>query len=705
MFPKNYGLAFPLLMMCAAAFATADPSSSLGTKNDFSWLDSPTDPAALKWAHDQTERTRAAFGGADFEDIRSATSSALAGSESLPFIFAHGPYLFTWRKGDGHPQGVLARTAAKASSAKSAQWDDLLDLDALGKKEGTPWTAGRFDVECLPPKFDRCLLPLSPDGGDHVVVREFDAATHRFVENGFAVPLALTSAHWVDIDHILVASDFGPGSLNAAGLPKQVRLWTRGKPISSATLVVDGLKTDLGIDAVHDSSGSHARTVITIEHKDERSELIVRNDDDGRLVPLRVPAKGAYAVHGDWVAMLLKSDWEANGRKFPSGSLLIANVDDTMKGPVDYSVVFEPSGGNSVVDFRWTPSHLVISTLESASTHVLIASRTTGKAWVSEEAADVPPFNFIEIGASPDTPTEEYWLRISGFLNPGQLVRADAAQRSQHLFASTQPAFDASHLEVTQHFATSRDGTRVPYFQVSRKGLPNDGRNPTLMYGYGGFSVPVVPLYHPEVGAGWLARGGVYVSANIRGGSEFGPAWHDAATGRNKARSYEDFAAIARDLVARGVTSPAHLGAYAASNGGLLIGNMLTGYPELFGALDADVPVLDLRTFVKQGSGPLWIAEYGNPDLPADWAFMQKISVLQNLREGRPYPPVLLTTATSDDRVGPGQAREAAAKLQALGYTHAWFAESDLGGHGGGDRNQLADNFALRYSFFWKHLK
>jgi prolyl oligopeptidase len=319
--------------------------------------------------------------------------------------------------------------------------------------------------------------------------------------------------------------------------------------------------------------------------------------------------------------------------------------------------------------------------------------------------AGAPALSTVSVVETDADPSDEYWLSVTGFLTPSTLERGVLGEDAPETLKHEPAFFDASKFEVSQHFVKSKDGTRVPYFEIAPKGLKLDGSNRTLLYGYGGFEVSLLPYYSGTVGRAWLARGGVYVVANIRGGGEYGPAWHQAALKANRPRAYEDFAAVAEDLVRRGVTSPQHLGAEGGSNGGLLMGNMLTEYPQLFGAIACEVPLLDMKRYSHLSAGASWMAEYGNPDT-ADWNFIKTFSPYQNVKKGVDYPPVLFYTTTSDDRVGPVQARKMAAKMQAMGYANVWFYENREGGHGAGaDNKQAAYMHALAYGFLWDQLK
>jgi prolyl oligopeptidase len=376
-----------------------------------------------------------------------------------------------------------------------------------------------------------------------------------------------------------------------------------------------------------------------------------------------------------------------------------------MAGKRQFTVLFKPDAHTALSTYAWTQHHLILDVLDDVKSRIdVLTPQATGE-WSRSVMSGAPNFSTVGVVDTDPDHSDEYWLGVTGFLTPSSLERGVLGEGNAETIKQEPAFFDASKFVVSQHFVTSKDGTRVPYFEIAPKDIKLDGSNRTLLYGYGGFELSLQPYYSGSVGRAWLERGGVYVVANIRGGGEYGPSWHQAALKANRPRAYEDFSAVAEDLVKRGVTSAQHLGAEGGSNGGLLMGNMLTLYPQLFGAIACEVPLLDMKRYIHLSAGASWMAEYGNPDT-ADWDFIKTFSPYQNVKPDTNYPPVLFYTTTSDDRVGPVQARKMAAKMEGMGYKNVWFYENLEGGHGAGaDNKQSATMHALAYDFLWDQLK
>jgi prolyl oligopeptidase len=571
----------------------------------------------------------------------------------------------------------------------------------LNKTEGKRWVFK--GVQCLKPNYDRCLISLSPDGGDAVNVREFDIASKSFVKGGFDLPVAKSEVDWIDGDTIYVGTDFGPGSMTESSYPRIVKAWKRGTPLSSAAMVYEGKPTDLAVSATHDRTPGYERDFVSVAEDFFHSELYQRSGD--KLARVDVPTDASADAHREWLLVLTRSPWTVGGSTYPSGALLATKFDDFMAGKRAFTVLFKPDPHTSLASYDWTRHHLILNVLDDVKSRLEVLTPQSTGDWKREAMPGAPAMSTISVVDTDPDHSDEYWLGVTGFLTPSSLQRGVLGSVPAETIKQDPAFFDASKFEVSQHFVSSKDGTRVPYFEIAPKDMKPDGGNRTLLYGYGGFEVSLQPHYSGSIGRAWLDRGGVYVVANIRGGGEYGPQWHQAALKANRPRAYEDFAAVAEDLVRRGVTSAKHLGAEGGSNGGLLMGNMLTLYPQLFGAIACEVPLLDMKRYSHLSAGASWMAEYGNPDT-ADWNFIKTFSPYQNLKKDAHYPPVLFYTTTSDDRVGPVQARKMAAKMQALGIPNVWFYENLEGGHGAGaDNKQAALMHALAYDFLWDQLK
>ncbi|HEX5580681.1 MAG TPA: prolyl oligopeptidase family serine peptidase, partial [Gemmatimonadaceae bacterium] len=505
---------------------------------------------------------------------------------------------------------------------------------------------------------------------------------------------------WIDRDNVYVFTDFGAGTTSSSGYPLVVKQWTRGTPMSEARVVYEGEKGDMYISASRDHAPGFERDFVSRTIAFYADELFLRGTD-GKLQKVDAPNSANKGVHRAWLTLELREPWTVNGRTYAAGSLLAARFDDYMAGKRDLEVLFEPTETTSLAGYTWTLDHLVLNVLDDVRNRLTVLTPTES-GWRTSPFTGAPAMGTVSVGAVDADRSNEVWLSATDYVTPTTLSIATIG-RAPEVLKSSPAFFDASGLVVEQHFATSKDGTRVPYFMVRREGMKLDGTAPTLLYGYGGFEISLTPGYSGTVGKGWLEKGGVYVVANIRGGGEYGPRWHQAALKENRHRAYEDFAAVARDLVARGVTSAKHLGVQGGSNGGLLTGNMLTQYPELFGAVVVQVPLLDMKRYSHLLAGASWMAEYGDPDT-ADWEFIRTFSPYHLFEPAREYPPVLFTTSTRDDRVHPGHARKMAARMMEAGKDVTYY-ENIEGGHGGAANNaQAAHMSALAYTFLWKQL-
>ncbi|MBO9662178.1 prolyl oligopeptidase family serine peptidase [Dokdonella sp.] len=690
----------------APAPAAANEKPATMSDDAYLWLEDIHGEKPLAWVRAENERTAKAYAETpQFETMRSRILEVLDSDAKIPFVAKIGERYYNFWKDKAHPRGLWRRTTLAEYRKDQPAWETVIDVDALGKAEGKSWVW--HGAQCLKPQYRRCLVSLSPGGGDADVVREFDLVDKKFVAGGFELPEAKTQVAWIDADRIYVATDFGPGSMTKSSYPRIVKEWRRGTPLSSATLVYEGTDDDLAISAYRDLTPGYERDFVVRTIDFFTSETFLRGKD-GKLTKIDVPLDAVVGTEREWLLIQPRTAWTVNGKTYPSGSLLATRFDDYVGGKREIAALFTPSETTSLSNYSWTRRHLILDVLDDvvSKLEVLTPPKGSSGEWQRAPLGGAPALSTIEAGAVDADADDAYFLTVSGFLDPTTLYYGSLGDGEATPIKRAPAFFDASKNDVQQHFATSKDGTRVPYFVIAPKGMKSDGSNPTLLYGYGGFEVSLQPAYSGSVGRSWLERGGVYVIANIRGGGEYGPRWHQAALKSNRLRAYEDFAAVAEDLVKRGITSRAHLGAEGGSNGGLLVGNMLTLYPQLFGAIVCEVPLLDMQRYTKLSAGASWIAEYGDPDKPEEWAYIQKFSPYRNVEKGVDYPPVLFYTATSDDRVGPVQARKMAAKMtEQLGYRNVWFYENTEGGHGAAaDNRQSAFMHALAYSFLWNHL-
>ena len=684
----------------------ADPSDSSRfpdreRPDEFLWLEDIYGEKPLAWVTEQNQRTLEALDDESMDRIEREVLDILDATDRIPFVNRHGDFLYNFWRDEEHPKGVWRRTVLDSYRTAEPEWDVLLDVDALAAAEGTEWVFAGAPM--LFPDYTRALVLLSPDGGDAHTVREFSLPDRAFIDDGFFLPSAKTGISWVDRDTVLVSSDFGPGTLTTSSYPRQVRRWKRGQDIADAEVLLEIPEDHMGVWAGYDHTLGYERTII--EQRIDFWHLTTwTTDETGALVPVAVPDDAEVGFHRQWMTIELRSDWDVEGQTWVAGSLLVTDAAAWLRGERKLESVFTPDARTSLASHDWTRNHLILNTLQDVTSRIQVATPTV-QGWLHSAPIPTEPNLTIQASAVDADTGDDYWLVTSGFLQPTTLFIGTID--TEHLQTlKTSPAwFDTAGLSVEQHFAVSKDGTHVPYFQIGPAELPLDGSTPTLLYGYGGFEIPLTPSYDGTSGPLWLNDGYVKVIANIRGGGEYGPGWHQAALHQNRHRAYEDFAAVAQDLIARGVTSPEHLGCLGGSNGGLLVGNMLTHYPELFGAIVCQVPLLDMQRYTRLSAGYSWIAEYGDPDQPDQWAYIQTFSPYHNLRDGQNYPAVLFYTATSDDRVGPVQARKMAARMEDRGVPNLLFYENRAGGHGGAaDNAQRAHMLAMGYEFLREHL-
>ena len=665
--------------------------------------------AWVRERNDETVTGPAAVAG--FAPLRDAVREVLDSPARIPEVSAVGGLLYGFWRDAEHPRGLWRRTTLDSYRLDEPEWEVVLDLDALNGAEGEDWVWHGASI--LRPDRTRALVALSHGGSDADVTREFDLVTCTWVDpadGGFVRPDAKGDARWIDRDTLVVTTDLGEGTTTTSGYPRTVRRWHRGTPLEAAEIVFEGRADDLAVSGWHDHTPGFERDFVSRAPTFYTDELFVMLAD-GSLHLVDVPESAETLVHREWLLIELRDEWtpEPGGETYPGGSLLAAPFDGWMAGGRALTALFVPDPATSLAGVAWTRHHLVLTVLVDVRGTVVVRTPPerveAGLEWATSDVPGLPAFGSIGVRPVDRIESDDIWVTVSGFDTPTTLLLARVGSPDAPERLKSAPAFfDATGLEITQHFAVSDDGTRVPYFLLTPANARRDGTAPTLLYGYGGFEISLLPSYSGALGRAWLDRGGVYALANIRGGGEYGPAWHQAALRSERHRAYEDFAAVARDLVDRGVTTPAHLGVQGGSNGGLLTGNMLTSYPELFGAVVIQVPLLDMHRYSHLLAGASWMAEYGDPDDPADWEFIRTFSPYHLLDADRDYPPVLLTTSTRDDRVHPGHARKTAAWLRAAGKDVTYY-ENVEGGHGGAaDNSQAAFMSALAWTFLRERL-
>jgi len=673
-----------------------------GQLDPWLWLEDVDSGRALGWVAErnaETERELTALPG--YATLRTRLKTILDARDRIPYAGHHdGRFYNFWRDAD-HERGIWRRTTLAEYRKPAPAWETVLDLDALARLENENWVwAG---VSFLEPHGTRCLVSLSRGGGDAHVVREFDVAALSFVDGGFTLPEAKSSVGWVDADTLFVATDFGPDSMTESGYPRIVKAWKRGTHLEDAALVYEAQEDDLSVSAWHDPTPGHERQFVLRQIDFYSSELFLRDPASGQLEPIDKPLDAnAFALRDQFIVEL-RSDWTLGDRTWPQGALLAIAFDRFLEGSRDFDVLFEPSPTTSLDGIAATRGALFLTILDNVKNRIIEWQRADGR-WQRRDV-DAPGMGALHVAAVDEYESDHAFLTVTDFLTPSSLYLIEAGRDGRELLKSMPAFFDASPYAVSQFTAQSPDGTHVPYFVVMRKDAPLDGTHPTLLYGYGGFEVSLTPFYSGTTGEAWLAQGGVYVLANIRGGGEFGPRWHQAALKENRQKAFDDFLAVAEDVIRRGITTPPHLGIMGGSNGGLLVGAALTQRPDLFGAVACQVPLLDMRRYHELLAGASWIGEYGDPDDPDEWDYIARYSPYHNVSPDRQYPRVLFTTSTRDDRVHPGHARKMAALMRDQGHDVLYW-ENTEGGHAGAANNeQTATMWALTYAFLLRQLK
>ncbi|WP_147899802.1 prolyl oligopeptidase family serine peptidase [Serinicoccus profundi] len=676
------------------------------------WLEEVESERALAWVRERSSASEEGLrGDPRFAQLHGGIQEALEASDRIPLVAQAGDHLYGFWTDADHPRGVWRRTSWESYRTQDPEWEVLVDVDALAAQEDVPWVWQGASL--LRPGCDRALVHLSRGGADAGTTRELDLGTGEFVPapEGFAKPEAKGRLAWRDRDHVYLTTAQDPTGATRSGYPRTARLWRRGTPVEQAEVVHTIPEDDLGLFVHHDQDRS--QTVLTRVPAFYREQTLVVTGDGVQALDL--PETASVSVHGDKVAVELRHAWRPDGTtEHAPGSLLVAPLAAVLADPTSapWARLVTPDDRSALVDVTWTAHQLVTTTLRDVR-HTVQAHRATADGWVSTDLTDALEIGLrsVSVSAVDDHASDDLWLVTTGFLDPmtlslAQLVESTESTDGVALEPLRQaPArFDASGLGVTQEWATSADGTRVPYWQVGPADLPLDGTTPTVLHGYGGFEHALTPAYDPIVGRAWLAHGHVHVVAGIRGGGEFGPRWHQGALQENRHRAYEDFVCVARDLVTRGVTSVPRLGTTGRSNGGLLVGNMLTGYPEDFGAIVCQVPLLDMARYHQLLAGASWMAEYGDPDDPEQWGWLQTFSPYHRFDPERPTPPVYLATSTRDDRVHPGHARKMAALLEEHGRDVTYW-ENTEGGHGGASTAaQWATWHALAWAFLHERI-
>jgi prolyl oligopeptidase len=703
-FPSN-GLFLQLAFFAATAATLPALEQAPDPADPYIWLEEVSAPRAMEWVERHNEVTTNRL-EADPRYARNyAEALAIAGAKDrIPMPeFVHGEIYNFWQDPQ-HLRGIWRKTTLEDYIRSEPHWMKVLDIDGLNQTEGKSWVFK--GAELLEPQETRCMILLSDGGEDAVIAREFDLGTGTFVDGGFTLPRGKHRIAWEDKDTLLIATDWAPGDLTSSGYPFIVKRLKRGQPLSAAVEVFRGTKADggYGVDPVvlHDG---HGRMLALINRPLDtfRSEHYVLTESGPELLAIPAKVHVADLVDGR-VIFRLDEAWTVDGKTFEAGSVVQTELAATKASPgaLKPALIWAPGPREALNGIASTRDKLLIGVLDNVQGRAFVYS-PAGDGWTREPLK--LPQN-VSLGfAAADSKSNRAFISVSGFLEPTALWLAEGDTGALRTVKTLPPKFDASGDVVEQFEATSSDGTRIPYFVVQRKDANLDGSTPTLFTAYGGFQISRTPRYLGETGKLWLERGGAFVLANIRGGGEFGPKWHEAGLGVKRQIIYDDFAAVAKDLFARKITSPRRLGIEGGSNGGLLMGVEFTQHPELWTAVVIDVPLLDMIRISKIAAGASWQGEYGDVNAdPAVKAFWLKTSPYNNLRKGAAYPEPFIFTTTKDDRVGPQHARKFAARMEEMGLPFLYY-ENTEGGHGAGaDLKQAARTTALTMTYLQEKL-
>ncbi|MER9477037.1 prolyl oligopeptidase family serine peptidase [Mesorhizobium sp. M0520] len=660
------------------------PTLNAPDHDPYLWLEDVEGERALDWAASQSARTLGKFGGTQFDRDRDALTAIFDGPDNIPLITRCGQYLYNFWRDAGNPRGLWRRTTLAAYLKADPQWELLLDLDALAAGDGEDWIWGGASLE--PERRQRAVLRLSRGGSDAVVHREFDLGSLSFVAEGFNLPEAKGDIDWLDPDTLLLSSALGNGMATRSGYARTVRLWKRGAdPLTAPVIFETGFESN-GVSGQLDRIAESERLWF-IETPAFFEKIGRIGDRSGPKMQIDLPRDARWNGFGDWLAVRPRKPWTVGRTTHAADALIGISLSSFIAGDRGFVTLFESRDRRSLQSFFWNNGKLIISYLVNLVPRFEMF--TPGRQEWTRRALDTVPaegtVHLWPLDAEHHETNGEVLVSAQDPITPPQLLLFDlnaAAPLGAPVIMKREPeSFDASGLVVTRHEAVSTDGEMIPYTQIGPANVSGDA--PVHLTAYGGLGISLLPHYNSSLGKLWLERGGTCVLANIRGGGEFGTRWHEAGRREGKRLAHDDFAAVAADLVRRGITVSRRIAAEGGCNGGLLIANMLTRYPERFGALFCRVPLVDMRRYTRLLAGAIWIDEYGDPDKADDWAFLKEISAYHAATPGQPYPPVLLATTKRDDLVNPGHARKMAAKLQALGYP-AYFYEASAGGHGYG---------------------
>ena len=707
-----------LRTVSAAALAAMLSTVAYGQETDpHLALEAVESPDSLAWVKVQNDKTLPVLSGdSRFAGLQGEALKILSTKDRIAMPNFIGQQVFNFWQDETHVRGVWRRTSLESYKTANPQWETVIDLDALAKAEGKNWIWKGAD--CRPKTHDRCLVNLSNGGKDAVTVREFDLTTKSFIDpaaGGFVLPESKQSIEWLDPDTLILTRNWGAGTTTKSGYGFVIKTLKRGQALDQAVEVYRGQASDVSAspNVLRDAAGN---TVVLLTRATDffHDETYLWDGKDAKRLP--IPEKvGVRGLIDGKLVLKIEEPWAVDiGTKtltYPAGSIVAASTKFLTKAKDPELVISNDCdpcqllapGPRQSIDQVAVTDHRVVAVVYDNVRGSLVSLRLRGEFGVTKQALPVIDNASVALVSHSDEGDEVFYTN-EGFLTPTQLKLADATGTTAQTVKALPAQFETKDLVVEQKSATSRDGTAIPYFLVHKKGWKLDGQNPTLLHAYGGFNLSKLPVYDPLVGKLWLERGGAYAVANIRGGGEFGPAWHEAALKANRQRAYDDYFAVAETLIADKATTPRHLGAYGRSNGGLLMGVALTERPDLWNAVVVESPLLDMIRYTQLPAGASWIGEYGDPAIPAERAWIEKYSPYQNLKAGVKYPLAYITTSTKDDRVHPGHARKFAARMDDLKVDHLYFENTDGGHANGADPKNNARRWALHYTYLSRQL-
>ncbi|MFK7747911.1 MAG: prolyl oligopeptidase family protein [Kordia sp.] len=669
-------------------------------EDPYLWLEDVESEKSLEFVNKQNKITEDKLSRTpEYQDIYEKSLERYNSKDRIVYPSTYGEYVYNFWKDEKHVRGIWRRSLKSKYMDGNPSWETLLDLDEMSKTDGVKWVYE--GARGLYPNYNIFLVSFSKGGSDATIEREFDVNTKTFVEDGFYIPESKSRESYVDENTLIISSDFGENTLTTSGYPRQVRLWKRGTLLKDATLLYEGEVDDIIVSGyvLRDKKTKYIGVVCYTSSTDISNFLFVGNQQ----IKLDIPSD-TYPENliNNQLVLKLQSDWNVNNKIYKQGSLISLNFTELLKGNKQIQLIIEPDESSSIEEVLKTKNKLLINLLHNVNSELYIYAYVNNK-WIREKVK-APDYGRISI-TNMNTLSDEYFFTYSNFLTPTTLYIANAQTNTFKPFKSLRPFFDGDKYKVNQYMSTSKDGTQIPYFVVAAKDMKTDGTNPTLLYAYGGFEISMKPFYSATYGTAWLDNGGVFVLANIRGGGEFGPKWHQAGLKEKRQNVFDDFHSVAEDLIAKNITSPKHLGISGGSNGGLLVGVAFTQRPDLYNAVVCQVPLLDMKRYNKLLAGASWVGEYGNPDIPEEWDYIKKYSPYHNLKKNVEYPEVFFYTSTRDDRVHPAHARKMAAKMMDMGYP-VYYYENIEGGHGGTSTNeQSAKSTAMRFSYLLMKLK